>query len=312
MRICSLVPGATEVVAMLGLADSLVGISHECDYPAGINRIPVMVQPVVDSDGMDSAEIDSQVKVLMSSEQSLYRIDQQAFSAAQPDVILAQELCDVCAVTPNDLGQALRSLSQRPRLLTLAPRSLGDVIDDVERIGAALDVVSQGTDLARSLRSRIAAVRDRSSGRPRPRVACLEWLNPLYVGGHWVPEMVEAAGGRDVLGHAGEPSRRVTMDEVRAAAPDILILMPCGFSLTRTISELATLCRTDHACLRVLSSSSKTYVVDAGAYFSRPGPRLVDGVELLADICAGSPCTEHAPDSVRDLTGSLCLTGLSQ
>jgi iron complex transport system substrate-binding protein len=271
-----------------------------------------MVQPAVDSDGMDSAEIDSQVNVLVSSGRSLYRIDQRALSEAQPDLILAQELCDVCAVTPNDLGQALRSLSRRPRLLTLAPRSLGDVITDVERIGAALGLVSEGKDLARSLRSRIAAVRARSGSRPRPRVACLEWLNPVYVGGHWVPEMVEAAGGHDVLGHAGEPSRRVTMDEVGAAAPDIIILMPCGFSLARTISELTGLCRTDHACARLLTSASKTYAVDAGSYFSRPGPRLVDGVELLADICAGRPCTERASDSIRDLTGSLCLTGLSQ
>jgi iron complex transport system substrate-binding protein len=312
MRICSLVPGATEIIAMLGVADALVGISHECDYPASIRGLPVMVQPAVDSDGMDSAEIDSRVKGLVSSGRSLYRINEQALREARPDLILAQDLCDVCAVTPHDLGQTLRSLSCRPRLLTLAPRSLGDVIDDVERIGAAIGLDSQASDLARSLRSRIAAIRDTSSGRPRPRVACLEWLNPLYVGGHWVPEMVEAAGGCDVLGHAGEPSRRVTMDEVRAAEPDIIILMPCGFSLGRTISELTVLCRTDPACASLLSSASKTYAVDAGSYFSRPGPRLVEGVELLADMCAGIPCSEGFSDSVRDLTGSLCLTGLSQ
>jgi iron complex transport system substrate-binding protein len=312
MRICSLVPGATEVVAMLGLADALVGISHECDYPPGVRRIPIMVQPAVDSDGTDSGEIDRQVKALMSSGRSLYRIDERSLAEAGPDIILAQDVCDVCAVTPNDLERALRSLPHRPQLLTLAPRSLGDVIDDVERIGAAIGAASQGKDFARSLRSRIVAVRDKSGGRFRPRVACLEWLSPLYVGGHWVPEMVEAAGGYDVLGRAGQPSRQVTMEDVRAAAPDIIILMPCGFSLARTISEVTVLCRMDHACSRLLSSVSKTYVVDASSYFSRPGPRLVNGVELLADICAGCPYSDSASDSVRDLTGSLCLTGLSQ
>jgi iron complex transport system substrate-binding protein len=311
MKICSLVPGATEVVAMLGFADALVGISHECDYPEAVRRIPVMVRPAVDSDGTDSAEIDRQVKALMSSGRSLYRVDEQALIEARPDIILAQEVCDVCAVTPHDLGQAMRSLPHRPHLLTLAPRSLADVIDDVERIGAALGVAARGKNLARSLRSRIAAVRGRSTGRSKPRVACLEWLSPLYVGGHWVPEMVDAAGGHDVLGEAGQPSRQVRMDEVRAAAPEILILMPCGFSLARTISELTVLCRRDHACSRLLSSATKTYVVDAGSYFSRPGPRLVDGVELLADICAGSLSSGNASDSVRDLTGNLCLPGQS-
>jgi iron complex transport system substrate-binding protein len=311
MRICSLVPGATEVVTMLGFADALVGISHECDYPEEVRRIPVMVHPAVDSDGADSAEIDRQVKALMSSGRSLYRVDERALTEARPDIILAQEVCDVCAVTPHDLGQVMRSLPHRPHLLTLAPRSLADVIDDVERIGAALGVAARGKDLARSLRSRIAAVRGRSTGRSRPRVACLEWLSPLYVGGHWVPEMVDAAGGHDVLGEAGQPSRQVTMDEVRAAAPEIIILMPCGFSLARTISELTALCRKDHACSRLLSSASRTYVVDAGSYFSRPGPRLVDGVELLADICAGSLSSDRASDSVRDLTGNLCLPGQS-
>jgi iron complex transport system substrate-binding protein len=311
MRICSLVPGATEVIAMLGLADALVGISHECDYPSSLRGLPVMVQPAVDSEGMDSTEIDSQVKALMSSGRTLYRIDEEALCEARPDIVLAQELCDVCAVTPNDLGHALRSLSCRPRLLTLAPRSLGDVIDDVERIGAAVGRESHAEKVAQSLRGRIATVRARSSGRARPRVACLEWLNPLYVGGHWVPEMVEAAGGRDVLGHAGEPSRQIAIDEVRAAAPDIILLMPCGFSLARTISELTVLCRTNPGCASLLSSA-KTYAVDAGSFFSRPGPRLIDGVELLADICTGTPCSAGFSDSARDLTGSLCLTGRSR
>lgn len=311
MRICSLVPGATEVVVALGLAESLVGISHECDYPPAVRRLPVMVQPAVESDGVDSAEIDRQVKALMSSGQPLYRVDEQALAEARPDIILTQDICHVCAVTPHELERAMQSLPRRPELLTLAPSSLDDVINDVERIGAALGVTSRGRDLAHSLRSRIASIRSGSPRPSRPRVVCLEWLNPLYVGGHWVPEMVDVAGGFDILGHAGEPSRQVTIEEAHRAAPDILIAMPCGFSLGRTTSELTLLCRRNADCSRLLLSAARTYVVDAGSYFSRPGPRLVDGVELLAEICAGTVRADRPADMVRDLTGSLCLTGQS-
>ena len=271
-----------------------------------------MVRPAVDSEGTDSADIDRQVKALTSSGQPLYRVDERALAEARPDIILTQDVCHVCAVTPHELERAMESLPRKPQLLTLAPHSLTDVINDVERIGAALGVDLRGRDLAGSLRSRMAAVREGSTQQPRPRIVCLEWLSPLYVGGHWIPEMVDAAGGLDVLGHAGEPSRQVTMEEVRDAAPDILIVMPCGFSLARTVSELTVLCREDSASSRLLLSAAKTYVVDAGSYFSRPGPRLVDGVELMADICTGTVHADRPNDAVRDLTGSVCLTGQSR
>lgn len=312
MRICSLLPGATEVVAALGLADSLVGISHECDYPAVVRSVRVMVHPAVDSDSTDSADIDRQVKTLTSSGQPLYRVDELALAEARPDIILTQDVCHVCAVTPHELARAMRSLPQRPQILTLAPHSLTDVIDDVERIGAALGVASRGRDLADALRSRMAAIRNRSKRQSRPRVVCLEWLNPPYVGGHWIPEMVEAAGGHDPLGRAAEPSRQVTIEEARAAAPDLLIVMPCGFSVARTVSEVTVLCRKDSASSDLLLSAGKTYVVNADSYFSRPGPRLVDGVELMADICAGTVSSSRGDDAVRDLTGSACLTGQSR
>jgi iron complex transport system substrate-binding protein len=309
MRICSLVPGATEVVAALGLTDSLVGISHECDYPTTVRDVPVMVRSAVDSDGTDSAEIDRQVKALTSSGQPLYRVDERALAEAQPDIILTQDVCHVCAVTPHELERAIRSLPRKPHVLTLAPHSLMDVIDDVERIGAAVGAASKGRDLADSLRSRMAAIRNGSKQKSPPRVVCLEWLNPLYVGGHWIPDMVNAAGGQDVLGRTAEPSRQVTIEEVRAAAPECLIIMPCGFSVARAVSELTVLCRSDSLCSELLRSARKTVVVNAGSYFSRPGPRLVDGVELLADICTGTPHSARGDDAARDLTGSVCLTG---
>jgi iron complex transport system substrate-binding protein len=312
MRICSLVPGATEIVVLLGFADSLVGISHECDYPEAVRKVPVMITPVVDSGARTSAEIDEQVKALASTGQPLYRVDEGALAEARPDLILTQDVCHVCAVTPDTLLRAIGSLPHRPQLLTVAPQSLNDVIDDVERIGTALGAESRGRDLARSLRSRIAAVRDKAAGRSRPRVACLEWLAPLYVGGHWVPEMVDLAGGLDALGTPGQPSRQVSMEALSAAAPEVAVLMPCGFSVSRTVAEVTAVCRTDPALSRCLTSVPKTFAVDAGSYFSRPGPRLIDGLELMADICGGCGTSTRSADTIVDLTGNFCLTGMSR
>jgi iron complex transport system substrate-binding protein len=309
MRICSLMPGATEVVAALGLADHLVGISHECDYPSTIRHVPVMVESVVGYVAAGSADIDRQVKALVSSGQQLYRLNERAFVDAQPDVILTQDLCHVCAITPDQLRQAIQSLSSRPRLVTLNPASLLDVINDVERIGEALGEPSRGRELAQTLRQRIATDRAKTATvQTTPRVLCLEWLSPQYVAGHWVPEMVNLAGGQDVLGRIGQPSRQVTWDEIRNAAPEIVVVMPCGFSVARTVSELAELCRTDKDCLRALTSRSKAYAVDAASYFSRPGPRLVDGVELLAEIFSGSISPRFDRSVVSEVTGSPRLT----
>jgi iron complex transport system substrate-binding protein len=305
MRICSFIPGATEVVAALGLADHLVGISHECDFPSSVRHIPIMVEPVVGHEPMGSADIDRQVKDLASTGQHLYRLNESALLAAQPDVILAQDLCHVCAVTPDQLRRVLRSLPTPPRMVTLNPASLNDVVNDVERIAAALGQPSKGRDLAQSLRQRIATVRARAAALPkRPRVVCLEWLSPLYIGGHWIPEMVEIAGGLDVLGQMNHPSREVGWNEVAAAQPDIVILMPCGFSVERTLAEIASLSGLPNNWSRALASWPHTYVVDAGSYFSRPGPRLVEGLELLAAIFSGSARTQFDASVAQDITGT--------
>jgi iron complex transport system substrate-binding protein len=305
MRICSFLPGATEIVAELGLADQLVGISHECDFPPSVRHTPVMVEAIVSHELGGSDDIDRQVKALVSSGQPLYRLNAQAFQSARPDVILTQDLCHVCAVTPDQLLHVLPSLPSPPQILTLNPTSLGDVVDDVERIGTALGVGSKGHELAQSLRRRIAAVNSRSTTtQARPRVVCLEWLSPLYVGGHWVPEMVGLAGGQDVFGRINEPSREISWDEVCAADPDFVILMPCGFSITRTVSELGSLCRATGDWSHRLASWPKTYVVDAGSYFSRPGPRLIDGLEMLAAIFSGTAREQFDDSIVRNITGT--------
>jgi iron complex transport system substrate-binding protein len=285
MRICSLLPSATEVIASLGLSDELVGISHECDYPPSIRSVPIMVEPMIPPHGLASADIDRQVSQLVASGQRLYQLKDHLLRQAQPDLILSQDLCHVCAITPDQLHAALCSLPHQPTVLTLNPRTVHDVIDDVIRIGDAAGRSAEGHHLAAHLRDRLDAVRTRVQGlSQRPRVACIEWLSPLYVAGHWVPEMVQLAGGQDVLAQPGSPSRVVTWDEVLAADPDVLIVMPCGFSVERTQTELFQLMQQPSRWHLSADLAQRTFLVDASSYFSRPGPRLIDGVELLAAI----------------------------
>jgi iron complex transport system substrate-binding protein len=285
MRICSLLPSATEVIALLGLSDELVGVSHECDYPPSVKRLPMMVEPMISSDELTSGDIDRQVKQLVASGERLYRLNDSLLRQAQPDLILSQDLCHVCAVTPDQLHDAISSMPRRPSVLTLNPRTVQDVIDDVILIGDAANRSAEGHRLAAHLRSRLDAVHARVRGISyHPRVVCIEWLSPLYIAGHWVPEMVQLAGGRDVLSKPGSPSRVATWDEILAATPDILILMPCGFSVERTQQELAQLMPQPGQWRLPSNLAEHTFLVDASSYFSRPGPRLIDGIELLAAI----------------------------
>lgn len=295
MRICSLVPGATEVIAELGLADHLVGVSHECDFPPSVRGIPVMVEPLVDG-AAASREIDHQVKTLIAAGRRLYRLNEAAFREARPDLVLTQALCHVCAVTPDHLHGVLETLPNRPHILTLNPSSFNDVLTDVERIAAAAGRADAGRSLAGALRDRLARVRP-PGHTPRPRVVCLEWLAPLYVAGHWVPEMVEAAGGHDVLGTAYAPSRETSWREIEAARPDLIIVMPCGYTVERTVQELSRNQSTLDDWQRALHRWPTVYAVDAASYFSRPGPRLVDGVELLASLLR--PDTEQPANPRR-------------
>ncbi|MBH0201486.1 MAG: cobalamin-binding protein [Nitrospira sp.] len=290
MRICSLIPGATEAVAALDLADQLVGISHECDFPASVRRIPVMIEPLVGQDGGSGGEIDRQVKELVASGQRLYRLNEEAFCRARPDLILTQDLCHVCSVTPDQLTRAIESLQHRPNVLTLSPTTLDDMFQDIERIAEAARVRTKGLAFVQELRRRVDHVRAQTSKTPaRPRVVCLEWLDPLYVAGHWVPEMVALAGGHDVLGSQDAPSYETTWHAVKAARPDVILIMPCGYSVERTVNELRHVGQTGDAWRQACEQWPNLYVVDASSYFSRPGPRLVDGVELLAAILHPTP-----------------------
>lgn len=303
MRICSLVPGATEVVAALGLADQLVGLSHECDLPPHLPDIPVMVRARIESQALSSAQIDAQVGTMLSSGESLYELDERRLLAAKPELLITQDLCDVCAITPSQLTAVLSKLDPPPRLVTLNPRRLDDILQDIALLGIALGKQEAGAHLAARLRGRLDAVKKMvETASTRPRVACLEWLSPLYTAGHWVPDMVEAAGGIDTLTQAGTASHRIDWDTLTASAPDVIVLMPCGFTIARTRTELTTI--TDHPQWKALPAVQRgqVYLVDALSYFSRPGPRLIDGVEQLAAIFYPAAVNHRLPPTIEQLT----------
>ncbi|MDQ6735310.1 MAG: ABC transporter substrate-binding protein [Nitrospirota bacterium] len=288
------------MVAALGLADHLVGISHECDFPPAIRNTPVMIRAMINQEQMASPDIDRAVTRAASEHQSLYTLDDAMFSHAEPDLVITQDLCHVCAITPSQLDRAIDSLPRPPRVLTLNAASLEEVFIDIEQIGEATNKISASRTLTSGLRTRLQAVRKQVAfDQTLPTVVCVEWLDPLYAAGHWIPEMASWAGGRHLLGKTGAPSERITWEQLVAAAPDVLIVMPCGFSIERTVREMNRL--TAHPDWHRLPAvqQGRVFAVDSGAYFSRPGPRLVDGTEILAALCHPSRFGQTTPAGAR-------------
>ena len=285
MRICSLLPSATEIVYALGLGDQLYGVSHECDYPPEAAAKPTLIRSAFDQSSLSSLEIDHAVMERLRSGEGVYAIDQDLLRQAEPDLILTQELCDVCAVPYSEVKRAVDQLVSRPRLLPLSPSLLGDVLQDISRVGEATGREEQAGFLVRRLRERIDRVTSRTAtAAERPATFCLEWADPLYVAGHWIPEMVEMAGGIDGLGMKGKPSVQIKWERVIGYAPEVVILMPCGFDVERAVREMPLLTRLPGWSDLPAVQRGQVYAVNATAYFSRSGPRLVDGLELLAKI----------------------------
>ncbi len=284
MRICSLLPSATEVLFALGLGDSVAGVTHECDFPPEAAAKPALIGPRVDPNAK-SGDLDRSVRELMARGESLYAVRDDLLREIQPDLIITQDLCHVCAASPDDLASALAKMPKQPRILTLQPHTLADVWNDIRRIGEATGKSREADEFAKRQENKVASIRAAvSATASRPRVACIEWLDPLYVGGHWVPEMVDAAGGVDVHGRAGHPSFRVTSDQVVAAEPDVMVIMPCGFSVKHIEDELQrTLLPPEWKQLQAVRNN-RVHMVDANSYFSRSGPRLADGVAILANL----------------------------
>ncbi len=292
MRIVSLLPSATEIVCQLGLSDCLVGVSADSDWPAQIvARLPVLNTVAIDTSRLTSRQIDEAASEGHRGA-SLYHIDPQLLRSMQPDVVLTQEMCDVCAVTRRDVELATATLGYTPRVLSLSPVSVDAMLDDIELIGRLGEVPERGAAVVAQLRARLASVAERAISLARPRVFCMEWLDPPYTAGHWVPEMVELAGGRDQLGTPGGASRRIDWAAIVQCAPDVLILIPCSLDLERVAVEFDLL-RTlpDWDSLPAVQSR-RVYAGDTNL-FSRSGPRLIDGVEVLARLL--HPATFEQP-----------------
>ena len=303
MRICSLLPGATEIIAALGLADHLVALSHECDYPPAIAGLPVVTKPFTAPTTTSCCEIDRTVAERMAAGAPLFEVDTAVLAAANPDLLIVQDLCHVCGITPDQLEQALTSLPARLKLVTVGGSTLEEVFRDILRIGQATDRTEAAESLIHDLRSRCETVRTRQSARMRrPKVVCLEWLDPFYVAGHWTPELVALAGGRAVLGTVGAPSRKVSWEDLVAAEPDVLLVMPCGFTLERTVEELHSHCPALPWDRLPAVRDGRVLALDGNAHFSRPGPRLIDGMEILEGLLANERLPASTPPGARHVT----------
>lgn len=286
MRIVSLLPSTTEIAFALGLGDQVVAVTHECDYPPEARQRPVITASALDHHSATSAEIDAAVRGQLRDGISIYSLDTAMLERLQPDLVLTQALCDVCAVSFGVVEQAVAQVRAAPRILSLEPTDLEGIFGSILAVGNATGRRAQAVELVAQLRARVERVRERAARATcRPRVACLEWFDPPFGPGHWLPELVELAGGRAGLGAPGEPSRRVTWDEVVAFAPEVIVLAPCGFDLERASSEaLAVLPRRPGWDTLPAVRAGRVFAVDANSYFSRPGPRVVDSLELLARL----------------------------
>ena len=284
-RVVSLIASATEMVSALGQGDRPVGRSHECDYPEAVRALPVCTGPEIDTEG-GSAEIDRDVKALVGKALSVYWVDGELLKRLEPDVILTQSQCEVCAVTRRDLERAVGDwVDSAVRIVSLEPNALADVWADIGRVAEALGVPDRGAKLMGRLRRRTAAIAETAKrGKRRPTVACIEWIEPLMAAGNWVPELVEMAGGINLFGAAGKHAPWMTFEALKAADPEIVLVLPCGFDIARSTREMPALtARPGWTELRAVRDG-RVFIADGNQYFNRPGPRLVDSLEILAEL----------------------------
>ncbi|HEV7507922.1 MAG TPA: cobalamin-binding protein [Thermoanaerobaculia bacterium] len=287
MRIISLVPNGTEILFAVGAGELVVGVSHECDFPAEARTRPVLTGSAL-TPGMTAAEVDAAVSAQVGGGASLYTLDEARIAGLEPDVIVTQQLCPVCAVSTEQVDGAVRPLPRCPDVISLDPQSLTDVFQDIRRVGELTGRADRATGLLEALQVRLDVVRAAVAGKPRPRVLALEWLDPPFAGGHWVPEMIAFAGGEDVIASPGDHSARLTWERVAEEDPDVIVVMPCGFDEAGAAAQIETIAhRPEWSSLRAVRESC-IYPVDANGCFSRPGPRLVDGIERLAAIFHGA------------------------
>ena len=299
MRIVSLLPSATEIAFSLGLGDEVVGVSHECDYPPEARTRATVVHCAIPLDDLAPAEIDSAVSTQLRVGGSIYTIDTELLRALDPDLILAQDLCEVCAPSGNETERAIAALERTPTVLTLAPRTLREIQENIRQLGEATGRIEVAQTLIETQRKRLARLADELHGAPRRRVFFLEWIDPMFCGGHWVGEMIESAGGHDALARRGGDSVRVSWDQVGTWAPEVLVVAPCGAHLEsaeRQTRELLTQTRWSEI---PAVQDGEVYAVDASSYFARPGPRVFDGIEVLAHILHPDRVPERVAGAAR-------------
>jgi iron complex transport system substrate-binding protein len=284
-RIVTLLPSATEIVCALGFEDQLVGRSHECDFPASVVRIPALTEPKFNPEGT-SAEIDRRVKKIVGDALSVYRVDAAKLRELRPDVIVTQSQCEVCAVSEREVEAAVAEwLGVRPNIVSLAPYALGDIFTDMQRVADSLDAQARGTELVERLRARITKIADKARGASeRPSLATIEWIDPLMAGGNWMPTLVEMAGGVNLFGKAGEHSPWMKFDDLAVKNPDVILISPCGFDMDRAAQDLPALTnRAEWARLKAVRER-RVFMADGNQYFNRPGPRIAESLEILAEI----------------------------
>ena len=289
MRIASLLPSVTEILFAIGAGDDVVGVTHECDFPSAARLLPQLTSSAIDHDGQTCDAIDRHIRAAVHSGSSIYRLDEALLADLSPDLVVTQELCEVCAVSYSQVEVAVRRLSGSTPVLSLEPNTLEDICRTIETVGEAVGTPDRAREVAEALRVRIASVQALAVPQPRPRMVCIEWTDPIMAGGHWVPEMVRLAGGEDPLGTVGSPSAYVSWEHVISVDPEILVLMPCGYGLEQTLAVVDDITSrpgfTSLSCAR----TGRVVAVDGSSYFNRPGPRIVDGLEILAAIVRGVP-----------------------
>ena len=278
MRIVSLVPHATELLFALGLGEEVIAVTHECDYPPRALELPRVTRDALPA-GLTAAEIDAAVRERTERGEAIYELDEDALRALEPELIVTQALCPVCAVSYTEVAELAQRMPSRPQVIALDPHTLGETLGDVRTIAQATGRRAEGVELVARAAGRVDRVKLAVRNRPRPRVLALEWLDPVFIAGHWTPQLIELAGGEDALGLPGEPSRTASWEELAAAEAQIVVVMPCGYDAPRAHTEALAYAERLEAL-----QAQRVVAVDAAAYFSRPGPRLVDGLELLAHI----------------------------
>lgn len=285
MRICSLLPSSTEIVYALGLGDSLVGVTHECDFPGEAATKPAVTRSLIDHSTSSQAEIHRHITEAVHSGSSIYALDQKVLESIDPDLVLTQELCDVCAVSYGEVQKAVRLLPNARKVLSLEPTSMQSILETISAVGEEVGLPGPAADLVASLRVRIDAVgMATKTVSHRPRVFAMEWVEPPFIGGHWVPEMIRLAGGQDGMGNEGQPSVQATWESIAAYDPEVVVMMPCGYHLEEAVDSIADTVLPPEWNDLTAVKKGQVYVVDGSSYYNRPGPRIVDGLEIMAEI----------------------------